>query len=75
MNHQVTFKKNYEYILTYCLVHIPNDIGIILIVESLQPYMTHSDPIIRGKGKTSIFKLNIYSLIHFKIGWINNLPY
>lgn len=33
------------------LVLIPNDIDIASIVEGLQPYMTHSDPIIRAKGK------------------------
>lgn len=35
------------------IVIIPNDIDIASIVESLQPFMTHSDPIIRGKGKIS----------------------
>lgn len=39
------------------LVSFPNELEIVEIVESLQPFMTHSDPGIRGKGKWTAFSM------------------
>ena len=37
-------------VLFISIVIVPAEVDLITIVESLQPFMTHSDAAIRGKG-------------------------
>lgn len=36
---------------------------VVSIVESLQPFMTHSDPLIRGKGTETFFYIKYHQLL------------
>lgn len=58
---QIVFSEiiiNLNAHLFFYLVTFPEDLDLVSAIESLQPYMTHSDPAIRGKGFLSfLFKI------------------